>query len=79
MERRVRVTSNVVPKLGPDDVRAFLGERARLVRIATVDGDGAPHLVPAWFLFRDDRILVDSRIPQDRLDAGRSEESEPSR
>jgi len=39
----------------------FLGEREHLVRIATVDAEGAPYVVPAWFIYRDRRIFVTPR------------------
>ncbi len=44
-----------------DEVTAFLAEPGHLVRLATVDADGAPYVVPAWFLFRDGRILITPR------------------
>lgn len=50
-----------MPALSPDEVEAFLGEREHLVRIATVDATGAPHVVPAWFLYREGRILMTPR------------------
>jgi nitroimidazol reductase NimA-like FMN-containing flavoprotein (pyridoxamine 5'-phosphate oxidase superfamily) len=50
-----------MPGLSPDDVRAFLSEPGHLVRIATVDQDGAPSVVPAWFVFQKDRIYVTPR------------------
>ena len=50
-----------MPKLSADEVRAFLGEREHLVRLATVDDDGAPHVVPIWFVFEEDRIWMTPR------------------
>ena len=50
-----------MPRLRPEEVRAFLGEPEHLVRLATVDDDGAPHVVPIWFVFEDDRIWITPR------------------
>jgi len=50
-----------MPKLSADEVRAFLTEREHLVRLATVDDDGAPHVVPIWFVFEEDRIWITPR------------------
>jgi nitroimidazol reductase NimA-like FMN-containing flavoprotein (pyridoxamine 5'-phosphate oxidase superfamily) len=44
-----------------DEVAQFLDEPGHLVRIATVDGDGAPMVVPAWFIHRDAQLLVTPR------------------
>src|SRR3954452_11533832 len=37
--------------------RAFLDQR-RHATLATVEPDGAPHVVPVWFVFRDDYLFV---------------------
>jgi PPOX class probable F420-dependent enzyme len=37
--------------------RAFLDQR-RHATLATVEPDGAPHVVPVWFVFRDDHLFV---------------------
>lgn len=50
-----------MPKLLPDEVRAFLEEPGHLVRLATVDPDGAPHVVPIWFVFEEDRLWMTPR------------------
>jgi nitroimidazol reductase NimA-like FMN-containing flavoprotein (pyridoxamine 5'-phosphate oxidase superfamily) len=50
-----------MPAMTPSDVETFLAEPGHLLRLATVDGDGAPYVVPIWFLFRDGRILVTPR------------------
>jgi nitroimidazol reductase NimA-like FMN-containing flavoprotein (pyridoxamine 5'-phosphate oxidase superfamily) len=44
-----------------DEVAQFLDEPGHLVRIATVDKDGAPMVVPAWFIHRDAQLLVTPR------------------
>lgn len=48
----------------PDRIRAFL-EVPRVVSVATIGADGAPHQAAAWFrLDPDDRILLNSRTPR---------------
>ena len=42
-------------KMAPDEVRAFL-EEERTVTCATNGRDGFPHLMPLWYVLRDDRI-----------------------
>jgi PPOX class probable F420-dependent enzyme len=42
-------------KMGPDEVRAFLDEQ-RTVTCATNGRDGFPHLMPLWYVLREDRI-----------------------
>src|SRR5260370_21117989 len=39
-------------------VLAFLGERPRVGRLATVTAGGEPRVVPVWFRTRDDQVLV---------------------
>jgi len=34
-----------------------------VVNVATVDLDGAPHVVPLWFVWRDDAVYVSTRRP----------------
>lgn len=50
-----------MPKLIRDEVEAFLAEPGHLVRLATVDADGAPRVVPIWFVFEEDRIWMTPR------------------
>jgi PPOX class probable F420-dependent enzyme len=48
----------------PEPVRRFL-ETPNVVSVATIDPDGAPRQVVAWFrLEPDDRILLNSRTPR---------------
>ena len=42
-------------KMTPEEVRAFLAEE-KTVTCATNGRDGFPHLMPLWFVVRDDRI-----------------------
>jgi nitroimidazol reductase NimA-like FMN-containing flavoprotein (pyridoxamine 5'-phosphate oxidase superfamily) len=50
-----------MPRLTPDETRAFLREDGHLARIATVDADGAPSVAPIWFLFDDGRVWFTPR------------------
>jgi PPOX class probable F420-dependent enzyme len=42
-------------KMTPDEVRAFLLEE-KTVTCATNGRDGFPHLMPLWYVLRDDRL-----------------------
>ena len=46
-----------------DEVRAFLDEPGHLARIASVDDDGMPRVLPLWFVVRDDRLMFTPRSP----------------
>lgn len=50
-----------MPRLSPEEVDAFLTEPDHLVRIATVDAEGAPSVAPIWFLYRDGRLWFTPR------------------
>jgi len=52
-----------VPQLTADEADGFLDEPGHLLRLATVDADGFPRLVPIWFIHRDDEILFTPRGP----------------
>lgn len=41
-----------------DEVLAFLSEKARVGRLATVSAAGDPHVVPIWYTVDGDRLLV---------------------
>jgi nitroimidazol reductase NimA-like FMN-containing flavoprotein (pyridoxamine 5'-phosphate oxidase superfamily) len=43
------------------EVAAYLEAPGRLVRIGTVAADGAPLVVPAWFVFEEGRLFVTPR------------------
>ncbi|HEX9505919.1 MAG TPA: pyridoxamine 5'-phosphate oxidase family protein, partial [Acidimicrobiia bacterium] len=43
------------------EVLAFLDERPRVGRLATVTSGGEPRVVPVWFRTRDDKLLVHTR------------------
>ena len=52
-----------MPRLTPAEADAFLDEPGHLLRLATVDDDGFPRLVPIWFIRRDDELLFTPRGP----------------
>jgi PPOX class probable F420-dependent enzyme len=50
-----------MPKLTDREVADFLAERSHLARIATIRSDGAPSVVPVWFIYEDGKILITPR------------------
>ena len=52
-----------MPKLTKEEFDAFLDERGHLARIATVDADGLPRVLPLWFIALDGQILFTPRSP----------------
>ena len=52
-----------MPRLSTDEVFAFLAEPNHLARIATVDADGMPRVVPLWFIMDGDRLCFTPREP----------------
>jgi len=50
-----------MPKLTQREVEEFLAERNHLARIATIRPDGAPSVVPVWFIHERDAILITPR------------------
>jgi nitroimidazol reductase NimA-like FMN-containing flavoprotein (pyridoxamine 5'-phosphate oxidase superfamily) len=50
-----------MPRMSNEEVDAFLHEPGHLVRIGTLRPDGAPLVVPTWFLYRDGKLLVTPR------------------
>jgi nitroimidazol reductase NimA-like FMN-containing flavoprotein (pyridoxamine 5'-phosphate oxidase superfamily) len=52
-----------MPKLTDDEVAAFLDERRHLARIATIDDDGFPRVLPLWFIRDGSRLLFTPRSP----------------
>jgi nitroimidazol reductase NimA-like FMN-containing flavoprotein (pyridoxamine 5'-phosphate oxidase superfamily) len=52
-----------MPKMSDDEVRGFLDEPGHLVRIATVDEDGWPRVVPTWFIRQGDDVVFTPRSP----------------
>ena len=52
-----------MPKLTDDELRAFFDERGHLARIATIDADGFPRVLPLWFVVEGDDLLFTPRSP----------------
>ena len=50
-----------MPKLTEAELHDFLDESGHLLRLATIDADGMPRLVPVWFTHRDGTILFTPR------------------
>lgn len=50
-----------MPKLTDDELHTFLDEGGHLLRLANVDDDGMPRLVPVWFTHRNGSILFTPR------------------
>ena len=50
-----------MPKLDQAELEAFLAEPGVLMRIATVDAGGAPHVTPIWFIHRSGAIYFTPR------------------
>jgi hypothetical protein len=48
-----------------DEVDAFLGEQ-RTCRVATVGGDGAPHVTPLWFVWDGRALWLTSLVRSQR-------------
>jgi PPOX class probable F420-dependent enzyme len=41
----------------PDEIRAFLSQRTRTAKVATVMADGQPHVMPVWFVLDGDQVV----------------------
>jgi len=52
-----------MPKLTEMELSGFLDEREHLARIATVDDDGFPRVLPLWFIRDGRRLLFTPRSP----------------
>lgn len=50
-----------MPKLTDTEIQEFLQERGHLVRIATIQADGSPSVVPVWFVYEGGKILITPR------------------
>lgn len=50
-----------MPALTPDELQAFLVEPGHLLRLATIDEDGFPRVVPIWFVHEKGRLLFTLR------------------
>ena len=52
-----------MPRLTANEIDGFLGERGHLLRVATVDEDGYPSVVPIWFVRDGEDLLFTPRGP----------------
>lgn len=52
-----------MPRLTDDELLDYLDERGHLARIATVDDDGLPRVLPLWFIRDGSRLLFTPRSP----------------
>ncbi len=50
-----------MPKLSVAERDAFLQERGHLARLATLQEDGSPSVVPVWFVYEDGKIIITPR------------------
>ena len=50
-----------MPALTSREAHELLGERGHLARIATVGEDGAPSVVPVWFVFENGKMFITPR------------------
>ena len=50
-----------MPKLSLDEAFGFLAEANHLARVATVDRDGMPRVVPLWFIMEGDNLCFTPR------------------
>ena len=52
-----------MPKLTDDEITEFLAEPGHLARIATVDDDGMPRVLPLWYVVDGGRLCFTPRQP----------------
>lgn len=52
-----------MPRLSESEVDELFNERGHLARIATVDADGMPRVVPLWFIVDERRLYFTPRQP----------------
>ena len=52
-----------MPKLTESELQTFLEEPGHLARIATLDPDGMPRVLPLWFILDNNRICFTPRSP----------------
>jgi nitroimidazol reductase NimA-like FMN-containing flavoprotein (pyridoxamine 5'-phosphate oxidase superfamily) len=50
-----------MPRLSPGELDAFLDEPGHLLRVASVDEDGWPRVVPLWFVRDGDELVFTPR------------------
>lgn len=50
-----------MPRLSSEELATFLDEPGHILRLATIDADGAPRVVPIWFIAEAGRIWFTPR------------------
>jgi PPOX class probable F420-dependent enzyme len=50
-----------MPKLNSQEIDEFLTEPGHILRLATVDADGAPRVMPIWFIYEEGQIWMTPR------------------
>lgn len=63
-----------MPKLSNQEMEEFLAERGHLARIATLKPDGAPSVVPVWFILENGKIHI---TPRKHSEFGRNLRRDP--
>lgn len=43
-----------------EEIQIYLSSGAKTLQVATISGDGTPHLAPMWFVMENDRIVFRS-------------------
>ena len=46
--------------MSPEETRAFLAEGSRTGKLATLTGDGAPHVIPIWFVLDGEELVFNT-------------------
>ncbi len=44
-------------KMTPEEIKAFLSEGTRTLKVATVKPNGSAHVAPVWFVLDDDALV----------------------
>ena len=47
-------------EMTPDEVRAFLTHGTRTAKLATTMADGAPHVMPVWFVLDGEQLVINT-------------------
>ena len=47
--------------LAPDELDGYLRSQ-HTIRLATINGDGTPHVVPLWFVWLEEAIYLGDRV-----------------
>ena len=47
-------------EMTPDEIRAFLTHGTRTAKLATTMADGAPHVMPVWFVLEGEQLVFNT-------------------